>query len=175
MISHIPHTDRGKKGDIMEDCLMEKSKYSSWNKVLPIWSKYWIALGLMPVLGHLLGPGSMVMGQEPSSPTVAAWGAKNWGVKGALGASWPTGGVQNSCSCQAKVPTEGHFKKSVIQAEWCCGLDRTFRTFFGPFCIISKAKALLWLLLWQKSSLFCGFLSHGHKHNQNNLKCNQDN
>lgn len=32
---------------------MEKSKCSSWNKVLTIWSNHLIALGQMPVLGHL--------------------------------------------------------------------------------------------------------------------------
>lgn len=79
---------------------------------------------------------------------VAAWGAKSWGVGGTPGASWPSGGASNSCSCRATVLTPGHFKKLVIQAESCCGLDLPCRTFFGPLCINSKAKALLWLLLW---------------------------
>lgn len=53
----------------MEDCIVEKSKYSSWDKVLPIWSNHLTALGQMPVLGHLLEPGFTVTGQEPSPPT----------------------------------------------------------------------------------------------------------
>lgn len=59
----------------MEDCLVIKSKYSSWNKALPIWSNHLIALGQMPVLGRLLGylTGSAVMGQEPSTPTRTQW------------------------------------------------------------------------------------------------------
>lgn len=73
LISHNSHKDRGKKGDIMEDSLVEKSKYSSWNKVLPIWSNHLIALGQTPVLGRLLRPGLRVMGQEPSPPTRTQW------------------------------------------------------------------------------------------------------
>ena len=115
LISHIPHKDREKKETERKTPLQKKSKYSSWNKVLPVWSNHLIALGQMPVLGHLLGPGSRVTGQEPSPPsqgdTVAAWGAKSWGAKDALGASWPSGGARNSCSCRATVPTQGHFKK----------------------------------------------------------------
>lgn len=59
----------------MEDCLVEKNKYSSWNKVLPIWSNHLIALGQMPVLGQLLGylTGSAVMGWEPSPTTWTQW------------------------------------------------------------------------------------------------------
>lgn len=77
LITHIPHKDgkKIKERDAMEDCLVKKSKYSSWNKVLPIWSNHLIALGQMPVLGQLLGylTGSVVMGQGPSTTTWAQW------------------------------------------------------------------------------------------------------
>lgn len=60
--------------------LWKKSKYSSWNKVLPIWSNHLIALGKMPVLGQLLGylTGSAVMGQELSPTTWTQWQLEEW-------------------------------------------------------------------------------------------------